>query len=154
MRTILAEINAVVIELEDKGFHKAAASLNDIFVRLAQANIHTVSTGESPSRIANDYNISLAQLIAANAANPQVANALRSGKIYGGLKLALPMGIKAKVEPPMVVEVGFSKNWRGETVPADYAKIAKMYNVSEQELRKINGNKKLDLYAKVTIPRK
>jgi LysM repeat protein len=151
MRTILAEINAVVIELEDKGFHKAAASLNDIFVRLAQANIHTVSTGESPSSIANYYNISLAQLI---TANPQVANALKSGQIYGGLKLALPMGIKAKVEPPMVVEVGFSKNWRGETVPADYAKIAKMYNVSEQELRKINGNKKLDLYAKVTIPRK
>lgn len=151
MRTILAEINAVVIELEDKGFHKAAASLNDIFVRLAQANIHTVSTGESPSSIANYYNISLAQLI---TANPQAANALKSGQIYGGLKLALPMGIKAKVEPPMVVEVGFSKNWRGETVPADYAKIAKMYNVSEQELRKINGNKKLDLYAKVTIPRK
>lgn len=150
MRTILAEINAIVNELEDKGFEKEAASLNDIFVRLAQANVHTVSTGENPSGIAQSYNITLSALI---AANPQAAEVLKSGKIYGGLKLNLPMGVKAKVIPPMVVEVGFSKNWRGETVPADYAKIAKMYNVSEQALRQINNNKKLELYTKISIPR-
>lgn len=151
MRTILAKINAIVNELEDKGFEKEAASLNDIFVRLAQANVHTVSTGENPSGIAQSYNITLDALI---AANPQAAKVLRSGQIYGGLQLNLPMGVKAKVIPPMVVEVGFSKNWRGETVPADYAKIAKMYNVSEQALRQINNNKKLELYTKISIPRK
>jgi hypothetical protein len=151
MRTILAEINAIVTDLEEKGFEKEAASLNDIFVRLAQANFHTVSMGETPSGIAGSYNITLNALI---AANPNAARDLQSGKITQGTKLALPMGVKAKATPPMMVEVGLSKNWRGETVPADYAKIAKMYNVSEQLLRQINNNKKLDTFVQVAIPRK
>ena len=86
-------------QLEDNGHFVEANTVHNKFIRLAQTKTHTVSSGESWSRIANEYGVSVNALKAANPPkNPEDNNTT----IHPGSVLKIPAPVK---EPSLMESV-------------------------------------------------